>query len=471
MPDSTIKLLTEKTVLGPTDLIPVWDAMEATTKKCKLSAMDNQLFSKAQKPATTSAAGKDVVVVSYDANNNASPQRIPFETLKTEVNSSLPGGDLIDGSVRDSKLAAVSTGPNAYAGISPDKLAAIPASKLESTLNFTGKTITLPSTTTFSDGSITEAAIANDAVTTGKIKNGSVTADKLASSTISPIQMVGGGKELSHAWGAVQVDLFSDKRIELATGSSMALTKTTGFQNRVTVALTGVTHSLKVGDWVSFANVARIPATDTSFDAFAWSPSGAGTAAVQAVHTANLWVNDVVRGEEVNANQLVPGERYVIKTIGDTNWAPAGAADNRAGDVFIASSTSLPAISNVGVAQKVTRFTFGVWPVVSVNGISAFDFETLQTVPGGTLNDFTIRPLRILNSYNVLKAGRIFQGRFRIYWSKPASGSFYPVIPTAQNGKDVALPAGTVTTAPWYVDIVCGDGTVNSDELRFVAFS
>jgi hypothetical protein len=456
MADSTIRRLTEKTVLGPTDLIPVWDAIEATTKQCKVSALNNQLFSKAQKPAATTAENKDVLLVSYDANNNASPERISFATLQTAVRSSLDGGNLQAGTVTNAALA--------------DNLA-IPASKLDATLDLSAKTVTLPSTITIPNDSVKEASINADAVTTAKIKDGSVTAAKLASSTITPTQMVGGGKELSHAWGAVQVDLFSDKRIELATGNSMALTKTTGFQNRVTVALTNVTHSLKVGDWVSFANVARIPATDTSFDAFAWSPSGAGNAAVQATHTANLWVNDVVRGAEVNANQLVPGERYVIKTVGDTNWAPAGAADNRAGDVFIANSTSLPAISNVGVAQKVTRFTFGVWPVVSVNGISAFDFETLQTVPGGTLNDFTIRPLRILSSYNVLKAGRIFQGRFRIYWVKPASDSSYPVIPTAQNGKDVALPAGTVTTTPSYVDIVCGDGTVSSDELRFVAFS
>lgn len=450
MADSTIKNLTEKTSLGPTDLLVAWDSSAAETKKCKPSALDAQIFSKTQKPATTTGASKDLMVVSYDSNNVPAIERLPYNTAKSDIGASLNGANLTAGSVPNAALAG---------GITSDKLATIPVSKIENDMNLTGKTVTLPSNIVIPASTVNAAALQANAVSTEKIADASVTSAKLAANAVTPAALKNGGLEVASAWGVLSCDLVAGTAVEIPVGSSMALTKTTGFQNRVTVTFTGTTHSLRVGDWVCFANTVLTPTTNSNYDAYAWSPT-------VAAHANSLWVNDVVTGADVNATQLTPGQRYVIKSVGTTNWAPAGASFNREGDVFVANSTVL---TGTGVAQVVSSYTVGIWPVVSINGSIAFDFETLQTVPNGiALPDFILRPVRIQRGLNIKKVGRIFQGRFRIYWETPFSSSLYPVIPTAQSAKDVVVSAGTVRSTTTYTDITCG--TVVPDEMRFVTF-
>jgi hypothetical protein len=441
MPDSTIKNLTEKTSLGSTDLLVAWDSSAAETKKCKPSALDSQIFSKTQKSATTTGTGKDILVVSYDTSNTPTVERLPYNTAKTDVVSSITSFD-------GSKLSSNS--------VSADKLAA--------TLDLSGKTVILPSntsaapsassvtTSSIADGAITTVKIANSAVTADKLASGSVTAEKIAAGAVPPTALRNGGLEVASAWAVVACDLVAGALLEIPVGSGMTLNKTTSFQDRVTVT---TNHALAVGDWVCFGNTVLTPTTNTNWDAYAWA----------STDVTKNWVNDVIKGADVNATQLTPGQRYVVKTVGTTNWTPAGASFNRAGDVFVANATSL---SGTGVAQVVTNFTPGIWPVVSVNGSVSFDFQTLQTVPEGlALLDFIMRPVRILRGLNIKKIGRINAGRFRIYWTTPFSTQNYVSVPTAQSAKDVVVSAGTVRSTTTYTDIVCA---VVPDEMRFVTF-
>jgi len=76
--------------------------------------------------------------------------------------------------------------------------------------------------------------------------------------------------------------------------------------------------------------------------------SGTGTVTQSSFELANIIESEDV----VNANELISGLQYEIKTTGDTNWISLGASSNTPGTKFFAITSG----TGTGTAYKITNF-------------------------------------------------------------------------------------------------------------------
>lgn len=139
--------------------------------------------------------------------------------------------------------------------------------------------------------------------------------------------------------------------------------------------------------------------------------SGAGGGTGTAVLLRPLSVTSPVF---VRANQLVAGSRYVITTLGSTNWADVGAASPVVGLVFTASKpgngSGFARLYDSGlleVGKQYRILTSGDSPFTSFGSVSN-DPGTIFTATETGEGDGTVLPVEVLNA-GAFVVGRIYR--------------------------------------------------------------
>jgi hypothetical protein len=282
--------------------------------------------------------------------------------------------------------------------------------------------------------------------------------------------MLNGGKELVSSWANVKCDILDGKAIDFAA-ADISCTRAQDKTAR-TIRVNTTVKGVQVGDWVTTCRSA-LPTTDqikpnaqdvrTDFSQHAWSPKVFSTTP-SANERGILYLNDFEAGTtEIKAVDIDKDKRYVIKTLGDTNWTTLGALDASIGEPFYALADG----SGTGTALEIIRELPGIWRVTESNPGGYFDFEVKQFVPYATLAEvgksFAIRAVRVTNSFGITKAGRLATGKYRAYFTTLRSSTNYIMLSNSVNIADALVSTGVSKREAGYVDFFSGTGGTKAD--------
>ena len=535
--NKNIKQLDASSGVSSTDLVPLWDSASQTSKKATLPQLDPVIFR--TRPATTSATAttgtpdKQLMLFSLNADTTLNTiERTSITSLKAMVApTSINGAIIQNGTVDVAKLSGTippGTLPVLTVSMLPSNIPAtlltgplsstvtlpagfITAAALPAVLDISGKTVTLPNASVTAPmlatsldlsgktsvilppKSVTTAMLADTLNFTGKtvtlptgtvlpaLGANTVGTSNITANSVTPAKMALGGKELVSAFAKVSCDIFASKAIDFTVGKTVALTRKTGYSRTLTFSTTD--SGYEVGDWVCLGiSTARTAAqtfrpnpdlSHTSFSQQAFSPIQNGTAAAQEKFLCFL--NDFDLGGDIPVSSMVAGGRYVIKTVGTTQWGSLSAYANApvsgiAGESF----TAIGAGSGTGVVSEIQNEQPGIWKIAARNAGASFEIECPGVVPSGVIlqpTGFQATVVRLKSSSGVYKVGRVpGVGKYRVVYGTasaqaPRADADYVFMPSAQNALDVTVSCGVTSTTEKYTDFM---STAAADEISFI---